>query len=103
MGPSGTLQEWRLRFAELIQQGVDPLEAIDRITGEMPTGVEGWDLTPEEREVLEGSGPEMRQALDEASGGSWEDLSDEDRDMVLRLVERLAKASRPPPDDAAPG
>lgn len=98
MGPSGTLQEWRLRFAELIRQGAEPLEAIDRITGPQTTRVEGWDLTPEEREVLESSGPEMRARLEEASGGHWDDLNEEQREAVVRLVETMAKANRPPPD-----
>ena len=100
MGPSGSLAEWRLRFAELIRQGMDPIAAIDKITGPPRTGVEGWALTPEEKELLAGSGPQMREAQEEQSRGQWEQLSDEDRELVLRVMERLARS---PPGDAEPG
>jgi len=93
MGPSGTLQEWRLRFAELIRQGLDPLEAIDRITGSATageTGIPDERLTPEEREVLAGSGPAIAAALEEASEGRWDRLTPEQKEAVLRLIETIA-------------
>lgn len=95
MGPSGTLQEWRLRFAELVRQGVDPVEAIDRITGTGSSLPE--PLTEAERELLSGAGPAMRAALEEASGGRWERLSPEQREAVLRLIETMT-----PGDEAEP-
>lgn len=99
MGSSGSLAEWRLRFSELVRQGLEPMEAIDRITGEKPAGVEDWDLTTEEREVLTGAGPAMRQTLQKVAP-NWESLSEQDREIVLALIERLAK---PPPGDGEPG
>jgi transcriptional regulator with XRE-family HTH domain len=93
MGPSGTLQEWLLRYAELIRQGVPPLEAINQITGVSSVGDPGIPedrLTPEEREILAGEATAMQAVLEEASGGQWDRLNDEQRLAVLRLIETMA-------------
>lgn len=94
MGPTGTLQEWRLRFAELIRQGVEPRAAINQITGGNHVGEPGIApdrLTEEEKQLLEGAGPRMRQVLEEVSGGQWDRLSDDKKEAILRLIEAMAQ------------
>ncbi|HEY9016445.1 MAG TPA: hypothetical protein VIM84_15430, partial [Gemmatimonadales bacterium] len=88
--------------AELIRQGVDPLEAIDRVTGHEPGSmIDDSDLTAEERLILS-AGPEaMQKALDEVSGGQWDDLTEDQRELVLRMIETLAQANRRPDDTGA--
>jgi transcriptional regulator with XRE-family HTH domain len=92
MGPSGTLQEWLLRYAELIRQGVSPLEAINRITGVNSVsdpGIPGDRLTPEERALLAGDADAMQATLEDASGGQWDRLTDAQKLAVLQLIETM--------------
>ena len=102
MGPSGTLQEWRLRFAELIARGVNPLEALDQITGSPhwnQTGIPDDRLTPEERTLLgdPAAGDAMRSALSEATADSWERLTEDQKSAVLHLIETMARSPRDEP------
>jgi transcriptional regulator with XRE-family HTH domain len=101
--PVGTLQEWQLQFANLVRQGMDPAEAIDRITGMGPGAAA---MTAEERASLTGSGAAMREVLEQHSGGRWEELTDDQRHAVLLVIQAMAKANRsdrPPSDEGASG
>lgn len=98
MGPSGTMMEWLLRVRALTEKGLSPAEAIDQITGPRPTDViAGWDLTPEERELLEGSPDEVNATLDPRSRDLpllLEQLTPEDEQMVRQLIARLTAKAR---------
>lgn len=110
MGPVGTLQEWRIRYADLIAQGIDPAEAVDRISAEMPLddvgGIPVDELTPGERDLLVGQGVKLRLKLNQMAGGHWLDLTPEQKEVVLRLIETMAREnqrlrSEPPPSSNA--
>lgn len=98
MGPVGTLQEWRVRYADLIAQGVDPAEAVDQISGEMPEseigGIPVDELTPEERDLLVGQGVRLRLTLNQMAGGDWLLLTPEQKEVVLRLVETMGRENQ---------
>lgn len=99
MGPAGSLQEWRLRFADLLRQGVSPDEAIDRITGPSYLDAESLvlpdsEMTAEERAILKGSAEAMREVLEHHSGGRWEELTVDQRAAVLQLIEVMVQGNR---------
>lgn len=99
-GQSGTIEQWRLRFAEMIRQGVDPTEAFDRMVGAPHlnrTGIPEEKLTEQERQLLQGAGPAMNGVLDEMSGGRWDRLTDDQKQALLHLIETMA------PNGAATG
>jgi transcriptional regulator with XRE-family HTH domain len=110
MGPAGTLREWRIRFADLIAAGVDPAEAIDQISGEMPEsevgGIPVDALTREERELLTGQGIKLKSELDRLADGHWLDLTMQQKEAILRLVETMARENQrlrgSPPDPPEP-
>ena len=106
MGPVGTLREWRLRYAHLVAQGVDPAEAIDRISG--PSFVDtpmlaDSDLTAEERAILTGSADAMREVLEEIAAtldalgphlpDYWETLTDRERRTLTRSLLRRVEVT----------
>jgi hypothetical protein len=104
MGPVGTLQEWRIRYADLVRQGVDPAEATDRISG--PPAGEAEEMTDEEHRLLIGGAAAMREVLEDHSQGRWADLTEDQRSAVLEVIRSMARGNRPeraPPDDASPG
>lgn len=98
MGPVGTLAEWRLRFADLVAQGIDPAAALDQISGQPPPieidGIPLAELNDAEKLLMAG--------LNEAAGGDWSRLTDEQKEAILRLVETMAKGNSPPVDPAPP-
>jgi transcriptional regulator with XRE-family HTH domain len=93
MGASGLFIEWFLRVRALTDRGLTPAEAIEEVTGPAPTGVEGWELTPEERELLGGPPGEVNALLHPRSPDLLPlllQLSAEDQQMVRQLIARLA-------------
>lgn len=106
MGPIGSLQEWRLRYADLIRAGVSPLDAIEKITGpvlgpENDYGIPDEALTEEERTVL--AQPIRWRVIEAISPGQWEELTADQKDAVLRVVQAMARANRAPPAPPASG
>lgn len=95
---SETLQAWREQFAALVRAGMEPLEALDQVSGISSNSV----MSVEERSALTGVGDAMRAALEEASGGHWERLNADQREAVLRLIETMAQANSPPSGADAP-
>lgn len=96
--PSETLQAWREQFAKLVRDGVDPLQALDRVSGMSSESA----LSEEEKEAISGEGEAMRTVLQEASGGHWERLNADQREAVLRLIETMARTNPPSPPSDAP-
>jgi transcriptional regulator with XRE-family HTH domain len=87
--PPETLKAWREQFAELVRAGVEPLEALDQVSG---TAAEG-SMSAEDRQAISGAGDAMRAVLQEASGGHWDRLNADQREAVLRLIETMAQAN----------
>lgn len=96
MGASGTVQEVRLRLADLVNRGMDPAEAIDQILAEMnhvpaSPGIPEKGLTPQERGLLSGKGPLMRRLLQALAGGKFDRLSDRRKEAILTLIEEFVQ------------
>lgn len=81
-------RERRLRMADLIAQGANPIEAMEKSFEDVPEALRsrGWEITEDQRALLAGAGDAMRQELERASGGQWALLSPEQKEAVLRVI-----------------
>ena len=85
-------------LARLIRGGLDPIPALEQMFADVPEALRqgpAWEISEADRVLLEGAGEAMRDELNRASGGKWDQLTVDQQEALLRLIAAMTPEDGP--------